>query len=144
MQLGNRTNLADAQRAGQDANRASADAFAHSVLPVVRQIQAAGITGLANIAKALNDRGIRTARGGAWHNSPVRNLLARADLAGWGGPGAHLPSQNATLWSVTRTRGLIVRRSKNRDQEGEWAGGSRPPRLQIRTASLGTASGPAS
>jgi hypothetical protein len=27
---------------------------------------------------ALNDRGVRTARGGAWHDSTVRNLLARA------------------------------------------------------------------
>jgi hypothetical protein len=44
----------------------------------VRQIQAAGVTGLANIAQALNDRGIRTARRGAWHNSTARNLLARA------------------------------------------------------------------
>jgi hypothetical protein len=26
----------------------------------------------------LNDRGVRTARGGAWHNSTVRNLLARS------------------------------------------------------------------
>jgi len=31
------------------------------------------------IAAALNDRGVRTARGGAWHDSTVRNLLARAD-----------------------------------------------------------------
>jgi hypothetical protein len=29
-------------------------------------------------ADALNARGVRTARGGAWHNSTVRNLLARA------------------------------------------------------------------
>jgi hypothetical protein len=36
---------------------------------------------LANIpviASALNDRGVRTARGGAWHDSTVRNLLERA------------------------------------------------------------------
>jgi DNA invertase Pin-like site-specific DNA recombinase len=75
--LGNRTNLPDAQKMGQAANRAAADAFARNVLPIVRQVQAAGVTGLANIAQALNDRGIRTARGGAWHNSTVRNLLAR-------------------------------------------------------------------
>lgn len=78
VQLGNRTNLAGAQRAGQASNREAADAFARNVLPIVRQVQAAGVTGLANIAQALNDRGIRTARGGAWHNSTVRNLLARA------------------------------------------------------------------
>ena len=63
--LGNRTNLADAQRAGQAANRDAADAFARNVLPIVRQIQAAGVHSVRGVAKALNDRGIRTARGGA-------------------------------------------------------------------------------
>ena len=43
----------------------------------MRQIQAAGVSSLQNIANALNDRGVRTARGGAWDNSTVRNLLAR-------------------------------------------------------------------
>jgi Resolvase, N terminal domain/Recombinase len=54
------------------------DAFAFNVLPIVRQIQAAGPTTNRAIAQALNDRGIRTARGGDWHDSTVRNLLARA------------------------------------------------------------------
>jgi DNA invertase Pin-like site-specific DNA recombinase len=76
--LGNRTNLPEAQRAGQAANREAADAFAANVLPIVRQIEAAGVRGPRGIAKALNDRGVRTARGGAWHSSTVRNLLARA------------------------------------------------------------------
>ena len=76
--LGNRTNLAAAQAKAHEANRATAEAFAANVLPIVRQIQAAGVSGLQNIADALNDRGVRTARGGAWHNSTVRNLLARA------------------------------------------------------------------
>jgi DNA invertase Pin-like site-specific DNA recombinase len=77
VQLGNRTNLADAQRAGQAANRAAADVFAANVLPIVRQMQAAGVTNHRNLAAGLNDRGIRTARGGAWHHSTVRNLLTR-------------------------------------------------------------------
>jgi hypothetical protein len=34
------------------------------------------VSGLQSIANALNDRGVRTARDGAWHNSTVRNLLA--------------------------------------------------------------------
>jgi DNA invertase Pin-like site-specific DNA recombinase len=76
--LGNRTNLATARAMGNAANRQAADAFAANVLPVVRQIQAAGVRSVRGVAKALNDRGIRTARGGAWHNSTVRNLLARA------------------------------------------------------------------
>jgi len=75
--LGNRTNLAEAQAAGSVANREAADAFAANVLPIVHQLQAAGVTGFRAIARALNDRGVRTARGGEWHDSTVRNLLAR-------------------------------------------------------------------
>jgi DNA invertase Pin-like site-specific DNA recombinase len=75
--LGNRTNLPEAAAKGADANRAAADAFAANVLPIVRQIQATGVTTARAIAEALNARGIRTARGGAWHDSTVRNLLAR-------------------------------------------------------------------
>ena len=76
--LGNRTNLATAQAKGVAMNRAAADAFAANVLPIVRQIQASGATTTRAIAAALNARGIRTVRGGAWHDSTVRNLLARA------------------------------------------------------------------
>jgi len=61
------------------ANRAAADQFASNVLPIVREIQAAGAMSFAAIAKALNARGARTARGGAWHATTVRNLLARTD-----------------------------------------------------------------
>ena len=60
-----------------DAARAVADQFAVNVLPIVRDIQASGLTTLRDIAGALNARGIRTARGGAWHSSTVRNLLMR-------------------------------------------------------------------
>ncbi len=76
--LGNRTNLAEAAVMGAAANREGADAFAANVLPIVREIQAAGAMTARAVADALNARGVRTARGGAWHNSTVRNLLARA------------------------------------------------------------------
>ena len=76
--LGNRTNLAEAQAKGVAGNRVVADVFAANVLPIVQQIQASGATTTRAIAAALNARGIRTARGGAWHNSTVRNSLARA------------------------------------------------------------------
>jgi len=76
--LGNRTNLKDAQAKGIESNRKAADSFALNVLPIVRQIQAAGATTHRAIAHALNARGVRTARGGIWHDSTVRNLLARA------------------------------------------------------------------
>jgi hypothetical protein len=49
-------------------------------VPIVRQIQATGATTSRAIAEALNARGIRSARGGAWHDSTVRNLLLREVL----------------------------------------------------------------
>lgn len=77
-ELGNRTNLAEAQAAGVAAIKGAADEFAANVLPVVRELQAAGVVTVRAIAEALNTRGIRTARGGEWHGSTVRNLLGRA------------------------------------------------------------------
>jgi len=56
-----------------------ADQFAANVLPVIRDIERAGVTTLQGIAEALNARGIRTARGRRWYASTVRNLLVRAD-----------------------------------------------------------------
>ena len=52
---------------------------AANVLPIIREIQAAGIMSPAVIADALNAQGVRTARGGLWHNSTVRNTLARSE-----------------------------------------------------------------
>jgi DNA invertase Pin-like site-specific DNA recombinase len=72
--LGN-PRAAEAAVKAHAANRAAADQFASNVLPVVREIQAAGITSLGGIATALDARGVRTARGGTWHSSTVRNLL---------------------------------------------------------------------
>jgi DNA invertase Pin-like site-specific DNA recombinase len=78
VKLGNPVNLAAAGAKGANTQRAGADAFAANVLPIVRQIQASGAATPRAIATALNDRGVRTARGGIWHDSTVRNLLARA------------------------------------------------------------------
>jgi hypothetical protein len=61
--LGKGTNLPEAQAKGIAANRKTADAFAANGLPIVRQIQAAVATTFRAIAAALNDRGVRTARG---------------------------------------------------------------------------------
>jgi DNA invertase Pin-like site-specific DNA recombinase len=60
------------------AARAVADHFAGNVLPIVREIQASGLSSLRDIAVALNARGVRTARGGRWHSTTVRNLLLRS------------------------------------------------------------------
>ncbi len=76
--LGNRTNLAEAQALGSAATAAQAAQFAANVLPIVSTIQASGVTTLKSIAETLNARGIRTARGGSWYASTVKNLVARA------------------------------------------------------------------
>ena len=76
VKLGN-PRAAETVEKAHDANRAAADQFAANVLPIVRSIQASGISSLAGIAGALNARGVRTARGGTWHASTVRNMLSR-------------------------------------------------------------------
>jgi DNA invertase Pin-like site-specific DNA recombinase len=45
--------------------------------PIVRELQASGITSLSGLAKALNDKGIPTARGGSWQAVQVQRVLAR-------------------------------------------------------------------
>jgi len=77
--LGNRSNASQAALLGREAQIAEADRFAANVLPRVEAIRASGVSSLAGIAGALNNRGIRSARGGRWHVSSVQNLLARAE-----------------------------------------------------------------
>ena len=75
--LGN-PRAAEAAVKAHAANRAAANRFAANILPMVREIQAAGRTSLREIAATLNARGVRTARGGSCGSSSVRNLLLRA------------------------------------------------------------------
>jgi DNA invertase Pin-like site-specific DNA recombinase len=75
--LGNRRNLGQAGTLGRRTQASEAERFAANVLPIVAEVRACGVTGLEGIAAALNGRGVRTARGGRWHVSTVRNLLAR-------------------------------------------------------------------
>ncbi len=51
--------------------------YAANVLPIIREIQMSGVSSYFGIAEALNARGVRTARGGRWHATTVRNLLVR-------------------------------------------------------------------
>ena len=67
-----------AHRAAAVANEAAADQHAASVLPIIRQIRRAGATTLREIANALNERGVQTARGGHGYATTVSNVLARA------------------------------------------------------------------
>jgi len=76
VRLGN-PQLAEAQSIGAARVRAQADRFAATVLPVIREAQSAGATSLRAIADVLNARGVRTARGGKWAATQVRDILRR-------------------------------------------------------------------
>lgn len=81
--LGNPNGAAALRRAGKGnaasvvAIKGNADAFAEGLRDTVGRIRSEGTTSLAGIAAELNARHMRTARGGKWHASSVRNLLAR-------------------------------------------------------------------
>jgi hypothetical protein len=51
----------------------------HPCLPPAErhQVEASGVSSYRGIADVLNARGVRTARGGDWHATTVRNMLMR-------------------------------------------------------------------
>jgi len=63
---------------GNAIKKAQADQFAENVLPIIADIQRAGITALRGTATALDARGIKTARGNTWSANAVRRVLIRA------------------------------------------------------------------
>ena len=86
MKLGNPNGAAALRRAGKGgvALRATvsrnADDFAMGLAEVADTIRAEGHVSLRAIATELNVRGILTRRGGQWHVSNVRNLIARLEI----------------------------------------------------------------
>jgi hypothetical protein len=78
--LGNRRNIAAAGSLGREALISGADQFAANLLPLVRAIQTTGAVTLEAISCALNERGVRPARGTQWYASSVANLLSRAQM----------------------------------------------------------------
>lgn len=78
--LGNRTNLTDAGKIGCQAQADEADAFAVNALPIIRSVQAAGITTLRDIASTLTARGVKTARGGDWSAMQVSRISEARSL----------------------------------------------------------------
>jgi DNA invertase Pin-like site-specific DNA recombinase len=76
--LGNPTNLPLAGALGRATQMAAADEFVAGFLPVALAIRQTGANTLEAMSQALNQRGIRTARGGQWHASSVSNLFDRA------------------------------------------------------------------
>ncbi|RVT92841.1 recombinase family protein [Sphingomonas crocodyli] len=83
VRLGNPNGAAAFRRAGKgttaalEAVASYAGDRAESLRGTVEALRAQGTTSLAGIAEALNADGIVTARGGRWHASSVRNLMAR-------------------------------------------------------------------
>jgi DNA invertase Pin-like site-specific DNA recombinase len=74
--LGN-PRLAKARDNAADAVKAAANRHAANVLPIIREAQKAGARTLREIADVLNARGVSTARGGKWHATSVKNMMAR-------------------------------------------------------------------
>jgi hypothetical protein len=63
---------------GAIARTAGADERARKLAPVIKAIQAEGITSLNGIAEALNERRVPTPRGrGYWYAMQVRRAQAR-------------------------------------------------------------------
>jgi DNA invertase Pin-like site-specific DNA recombinase len=78
--LGNPYNLREAGKNGRKVQRSMADQFAVEILPIVAIIRASGASSLEAITQALNQRRIRSARGGRWYASSVANLLERLEV----------------------------------------------------------------
>src|SRR3954469_20705040 len=80
---GNRgATLDDATReAGRAAIQARAQARVADLAPVIAELRQVGVTSFGAIARALNERGIPTARGGAseWTPMQVSRVLARTE-----------------------------------------------------------------
>jgi hypothetical protein len=68
----------EARRAGVKPVQARVTARVLTLAPIVRELQAAGVTSLVGIAAAFNERSIPTATGrGTWHAVQVSRVLAR-------------------------------------------------------------------
>jgi DNA invertase Pin-like site-specific DNA recombinase len=87
IRLGNPHGAAALRRAAKGNNAAleairnAADRHAADLLPVIDQLRAEGRRSLRQLAAALNQRHFRAPRGGEWHATSVKNLLARLEPA---------------------------------------------------------------
>ncbi|MCW5550866.1 MAG: recombinase family protein [Verrucomicrobiae bacterium] len=94
---------AQALKVAQAANLASADAYARRLLPVVKEIRAAHVTALRQIAQCLNARGYKTPHGKAFKAQSVKNLLERVA----GSAAAPEPDQNDRNGKRVRSKVVI-------------------------------------
>jgi DNA invertase Pin-like site-specific DNA recombinase len=77
VRLGNPRNIAQAGELGRRVQTAAAQELVTGLVPIIQAIRSTGAVTLRDITAALNQRGIRSARGGRWHVSSVMNMLAR-------------------------------------------------------------------
>jgi DNA invertase Pin-like site-specific DNA recombinase len=75
--LGN-PNPAYALKRMRAARKAQVERYTANVLPIIREVQAAGHTSCNAIAVQLSARKVATARGGRWTHVQVRQILNRA------------------------------------------------------------------
>jgi hypothetical protein len=69
------------QALGAEANKANADRFAAIIIPIIREIQASGVTTLRGVARALNARGVQSRTGGRWSHVAVGSIIKRSTMA---------------------------------------------------------------
>ena len=70
------------RKAAVNARAEAAREYAARVLPVIREVQAAGIASLSGIARELTQRGVPTPRGaGAWQAVQVARVLRAVSTA---------------------------------------------------------------
>jgi DNA invertase Pin-like site-specific DNA recombinase len=65
------------REAGNNVQRQLAQRRAGDLLPIIKELQAAGATSLKAVADGLNSRNIPTAHGGKWQPTQVMRVLAR-------------------------------------------------------------------
>jgi len=63
------------------AIKVGGERFAADLEPIVADIMRTGTTSLRTVATEMNQRGIVTRRGGAWHPATVRDLIERLRAA---------------------------------------------------------------
>ena len=75
--LGNRASLIAAQPLAREVISKHADQHADNIIPTLRQIVKSGVRSVHAMAEQLNQRGVKTARGGSWHGTTILNLIRR-------------------------------------------------------------------
>ena len=73
--LGNPRTTPEAAALGRKNSNGQGRPVAANTLPVIEAIRKTGVTDLRGIAAALNARGVRTAHGGHWDVSNVKDLV---------------------------------------------------------------------